>query len=77
MYCIYGSTKLSESAGLAGKKAKSNFYQRSRVVNGWHAILRGLLGNRCVNKVTSIVTQSSSHNVKQCEGVSVRDITAP
>lgn len=27
-------------------------------MNGWHAILRELLGNHCVNKVTSIVTPS-------------------
>lgn len=53
--------------------AKSNFYQRSRVVNGWHAILRELLGNACVNKVTSSVTPVFFHTlgstVKVCVGV--------
>ena len=45
----------------AEKETKSNFYQHSHVVNWQHAILRRLLGNHCVNQVTSIVTLSSSH----------------
>lgn len=53
-----------------------NFYQRGRVANGRHAILRGLLGNHRVNGVTRVVTPSSSHTRKCCEGVSLRDIAA-
>lgn len=77
MYCIHdSSSRLLESACLAGKKAKSNFYQRSRVVNGWHAILGGLLGNHCVNKVTSIIIPFFPQTRKCREGASVRDITS-
>lgn len=60
---IHSSTRLPES----------NFYQHSKLVNSWRAIFRGLLSNQCVNKVTSIVTPSSSHDGRHHEGVSVRD----
>lgn len=58
-----------------GRRQSQTFYQCSRVVNGRHAILRRLLGNHCVNKVTSIVTPS--HVKKYSEGVSVRVVTSP
>lgn len=52
--------KLWEPVFPAETEPKSNFYQCTRGINDSHSILSELLSNRCVTKVTNIVTPSSS-----------------